>query len=129
MITRQDLKSRWQEMLNATPETFEDEYISLLCENDWIRVLVVQNTDIPAQKRIEIEISLPPESLSIDDFTSLEVKSFVQNLIKHLDYFLRLFEAGFTLDIMTREGIYMAHLELENNPSDSLFDVLLPPTL
>lgn len=132
MITRLELKTRWQQMSTGTPETEEEESVSILCENDWVRILAVRNTDTPEQKRIEVEVCLPPESISPshtspDDFTELEVTKFVQNLIKHLEYLLHLADAGFTLGIMTRDGIYTARLDLRNDPSDTIFDILLPP--
>jgi len=117
--------------VNRTLKSEDEECISILYENDWVRILGVRNTDHSEEKRIEVEVSLPLGSISAppDDITGLEVRSFVQNLIKHLEYLLSLADSGFTLGIMTREGIYTAYLEFENSPSDTMFDVLLPPTL
>jgi len=123
-------------MLRGSPETEEEEFISILFENDWVRILAVRDTGAPEQRRIEVEVSLPPESISIppshtspDDLTGPEVRSFVQNLIKHLEYLLRLADTGLTLGVMTREGIYTAYLDLRDDPSDTMFDILLPPAL
>ncbi len=131
MTSRLELKSRWKQLVNRTLKSEDEECISILYENDWVRILGVRNTDHSEEKRIEVEVSLPLGSISAppDDITGLEVRSFVQNLIKHLEYLLSLADSGFTLGIMTREGIYTAYLEFENSPSDTMFDVLLPPTL
>ncbi len=131
MTSRLELKTRWNQLSNRTLKSEDEECISILYENDWVRILGVRNTDNPEEKRIEVEVSLPLGSVStpLDDITGIEVESFIQNLIKHLEYLLSLADSGFTLDVMTREGIYTAHLELENSPSDTMFDVLLPPTL
>jgi hypothetical protein len=136
MITRLELKTRWKQVLDETLESEEEESVSVLCENDWVRILAVMNTEIPEEKRIEVEVSLPPESIVIssshtspDDLSGLELRNFVQSLIKHLEYLLRLADAGLTLGVMTREGVYTACLELEESPSDTMFDILLPPTL
>ncbi|MHA1942801.1 MAG: hypothetical protein ACW96M_00210 [Candidatus Thorarchaeota archaeon] len=131
MTTRLDLKTKWQQVLKVTPKHEEDEFIATLCENQWVRILAVRNADTTKDMRIEVEVSLPLETISIspDDLTGPEVRSFVQNLIRHLEYLLRLDDAGLTLGVMARESIYTAYLEFDNNPPDTMFDILLPPSI
>ncbi len=128
MITRMELKTKWKQLIDENLDE-EEEAVSVLCENDWVRIFAIKKKDMPEEKRIEVEISLPPESiLTPDDLAGLELRNFVQIIITHLEYLLRLADAGLTLGVMTREGVYTACLELEDGPSDTLFDILLPPT-
>ncbi|MFW9925205.1 MAG: hypothetical protein ACFFDM_00405 [Candidatus Thorarchaeota archaeon] len=131
MLSGLDLKKRWQQAFYRPLDTEEEEYVSVLCESEWVRILAVRSTDSPNVRRIEVEVALPPQSIANvpDDIVGPEVRNFVQNLIKHMEYLLRLDEAGLTLGVMTRDGIYTACLDLVNDPPDSMFDTLLPPQL
>ncbi|MFW9808723.1 MAG: hypothetical protein ACFFE6_04990 [Candidatus Thorarchaeota archaeon] len=131
MISRLELKMRWQEAFSGPLDTEEEEDVSVLCETEWIRILAVRNNETPEVRRIEVEVSLPPQSNvgTPDDIVGGDVRIFVQNLIRHLEYLLQLDEAGLTLGVLPRDGIYTAYLELENIPPDSMFDALLPPKL
>ncbi|MFX1559740.1 MAG: hypothetical protein ACFFBL_04070 [Promethearchaeota archaeon] len=125
MLTFSELKSRCKQAMAEPPPDENEESATVLCQNDWIRILTVRDSDIVDIWRIEVEVSLPPQ-------TNLEsernVKRFIQNLIRYLEYLLRLDNEGLTLDMMSRDGLWTAYLYIKDLPSDSLFKVLVPPS-
>ncbi|MFX1481983.1 MAG: hypothetical protein ACFFCP_02220 [Promethearchaeota archaeon] len=131
MITRSELRDRWQNVSYPAPEPGEEESVSVLYENDWVRILAIRTITPPEEKRIEVEVSIPPNSVSFQsvDPANHEIRRFIQNLIRHLEYLLNLADAGLKLALMTREGIYTAYLEIKNSLSDNVLDSLLPPKI
>jgi hypothetical protein len=123
MINPIELKSRWQEALKSSYMSKEEEYTSIMCENDWVRILATHSSENGG--RIEVEVSLPSQK---DPQSGKDVKDFIQNLIKHLEYLLRLDEKGMTLGVMSRDGLWTAFLDIENLSQNDLFSVLVPPT-
>ena len=111
----------------ATPPTGDtEESVSVLCQNDWVRILVVHDPDSSELWRIEVEVSLPSH---LDSESENDVKAFVKSLIKHLEYLLRLDEEGLTLDAMFRDGLWTACIEIDTLPDDQLFKSLIPPSV
>jgi len=123
MTTHIELKSRWQEALELRHESNEEEYTSVLSENDWVRILAIMDSE--SGGRIEVEVSLPSQE---NPESGEDVKDFIQNLIKHLEYLLRLEEMGMTLGVMSRDGLWTAFLEMDDFSKNDIFSVLVPPT-
>ena len=126
MLTYSELKSRCQKAMATPPIDDMEESVSVLCQNDWVRILVVRDKGIPEHLRIEVEVSLPSHS---DPESGEGVKVFVKNLIEHLEYILRLDEEGLTLDAMFRDGLWTACMEFDTLPDDQLFKSLIPPSV
>lgn len=112
-------------MTRTIPDESE-ESVSVLSQNDWVRILTVCDSDTSEKWRIEVEVSLPSQK---DPQSEKVVKNFLQNLIRHLEYLLRLDEEGFILGVMSRDGLWTAYLDIEGLPQDSLFKALIPPPL
>jgi hypothetical protein len=126
MITYSDLKSKCECALTSpTPEDGE-ESISILCQNEWVRILTVYESETSEKWRIEVEVSLPSQK---NPQSGKDVREFVQNLIKHLDYLLRLDNEGLTLGVMSRDGLWTAYIDFVTLPEDRLFKTLIPPTV
>jgi hypothetical protein len=126
MVTFSELKSKCEQAMIKQNTIKDEESISVLCQNDWVRILVVCDSDANERWRIEVEVSLP---LQKDPGSENEVKNDIQSLIKHLEYLLRLDEEGLTLDEMSRDGLWTAYLEIDDPPPESLFKALIPPSL
>ncbi|OLS30327.1 MAG: hypothetical protein ThorAB25_10850 [Candidatus Thorarchaeota archaeon AB_25] len=126
MLTFSELKSKCKQAIAKQPPFEDEESISVLYQNDWVRILTVHDTDTIENWRIEVEVSLPSQT---DPESGIDVKNFVQSLIKHLEYLLRLDNEGLTLGVMSRDGLWTAYLEIENLPPDSLFKALIPPSV
>jgi hypothetical protein len=126
MLTFSELKSKCQQAMTEPPPDESEESATVLCQNDWVRILTVRDSETLTMWRIEVEVSLPSQ---IESESGKDAKNFLQNLIRHLEYLLQLDDEGLTLGVMSRDGLWTASLEIEEFPSDSLFRALIPPSL
>jgi hypothetical protein len=129
-----DLLQRYRNLVSnpVTSDTYvSGEYVSKLFETPWIKIMVVRYRMAPEICMIEIEVSLPhctiepayPAKTADQD----EARHFIASNLAHLNYLLRLQEAGFSLGILSAEGIWSAILKTNGEPSLKLFKSLLPP--
>jgi len=126
MMTISELKSKCEQAMSKQIASDDEESISVLCQNDWVRILVVRDQDTPEKSRIEVEVCLPSQK---DPDSEDDVRQFIRNHIKHLEYLLHLNNQGLTLSVMSRDGLWTAYLEIDALPHDSLFQGLIPPSL
>lgn len=126
MMTFSELKSKCEQAMAGPLPSESEESVSVLCQNDWVRILTVRDSDTLDKWRIEVEVSLPSQT---DPESGKDVAKFVQNLIRHLEYLLRLDDEGLTLGVMFRDGLWTAYLEIDDLPQDRLFEALIPPSL
>lgn len=119
-----ELKSRCRDAMTCSASEENEEMSSVLCQNDWVRILTVRDSDTIGLWRIEVEVSLPFQK---DPVSGKNVKHFVQDLITHLEYLLRLDNEGLTLGVLSRDGLWTASLEIDDLPEDNLFKALIPP--
>ena len=126
MSTFSELKSKCEKAMRTTIVDESEESVSVLSQNDWVRILTVFDSDTSEMWRIEVEVSLPSHN---DPQSGKDAKNFLQNLMKHLEYLLRLDEKGLTLGVMSRDGLWTAYLDIDDLPQDNLFKALIPPTL
>ncbi|TFG31504.1 hypothetical protein EU528_06100 [Candidatus Thorarchaeota archaeon] len=93
--------------------------------------MIVRYQMAPKICMIEIEVSLPYCSIEptypATEAEQEEARNFIDNNLAHLKYLLRLQKAGFSLGILSAEGIWSAILKVKKNPDLELFDSLLPP--
>ncbi len=125
MSTYSELKSKCEKAMTRTIMDESEESVSVISQNDWVRILTVCDSDTSEKWRIEVEVSLPSQK---DPQSRKDVKNFLQNLIRHLEYLLRLDEEGLTLGVMSRDGLWTAYLEIVDLPPDRMFEVLIPPS-
>ena len=126
MLTYSELRSRCKKAMATPPIGDTEESVSVLCQNDWVRILAVHDPDFSEPWRIEVEVSLPSH---LDSESENDVKVFVKNLIKHLEYLLRLDEEGLILDVMFRDGLWTASIQFDALPDDEVFKCLIPPSV
>lgn len=126
MLTFSELKSKCEQAMTGPPPDENEESVTVLCQNDWVRILTVCDSETLDLWRIEVEVSLPVQK---DPLSGKDVTGFIQNLIKHLDYLLQLDDKGLTLGVMSRDGLWTAYLEIDDLPDDHLFKALIPPSL
>ena len=134
MYQASDLFQRYQNLISnpITSETcISGECVTKLLETLWVKIMVVRYQMAPKICMIEIEVSLPhcniepsyPATASEQD----EAHNFIDSNLAHLKYLLRLQEAGFSLGILSTEGIWSAILKIKGEPSLDLFNSLIPP--
>ncbi|MFW9974843.1 MAG: hypothetical protein ACFFDQ_06245 [Candidatus Thorarchaeota archaeon] len=124
MLTFSELKLRCEKAIARPPNSDSEETVSILFQNDWVRILTVCDSDNSEKWRIEVEMSLPSKK---NHQYGKDAMKFIQNLIQHLEYLIRLDGEGLTLDVLSRDGLWIAYTEIEDLPSDDLFRALIPP--
>ncbi len=114
---------------------YEDERVLLIHETDWARVLFAYNQQSSDIVKLIVEVSFPawvqdlsltgaPNERSPDH--TLQLQTVLHEQIHHLEYLLKLSEAGFSLTIIPEEGFWSAWTLLEDTPSRDLFLLLSP---
>lgn len=130
MNSSPDLYRKLKEILNEPIEASLDspEAVSILFQDDWIRILVVRIAEAPELVTLEIESSLPlharnPYGKSEENSDAREL---LKGTIRTLEYFLRLQESGFELDIIGQDCMWTAHMDFSECPDETILADLLP---
>jgi len=129
-----DLLQKYHDLVSgpvASDTCISGECVSMLLETPWVKIMVVRYQVAPKICTIEIEVSLPhciidPSCPSIT-VRQEEARNFIDSNLVHLKYLLTLQEAGFSLGILSTEGIWSAVLKIKGDPGLELFNTLLPP--
>jgi hypothetical protein len=131
MITSTELLRQYQRILAEPIKDDSEESVSLLFHTDWVKIMIIRDPQSPRASSIEVEISLPPciIELSLNDVDTHPetARKFVKDTISHLEYLLRLEEAGLALGILSAEGIWSASMEVLDCPDEIIFKSLIPP--
>lgn len=131
MFTSTNLMEKYKQIL-AEPITEESaERVTLLSHTDWVRIMIVRSPENIDVCGVEVEVSSPtciidPTSKDFID-EKIPASSFIRNTISHLEYLLKLENAGFLLGIFSAEGFWSASIELTDCPDLDFFDILIPP--
>jgi hypothetical protein len=132
MITPTDLIQKYQRIVTEPIKGEVEESVAFLHRTDWVKIMIVRNLQTPKICSIEVEISLPPciiePSINNTNAHNIIAHKFIEDTISHLEYLLKLEEAGLTLGILSEEGIWCASLEVRACPDESLFETLMPPS-
>ena len=134
MIMASELLQRYHSIISgpiASDTCISGECVSKLLDTSWVKILVTRYQVAPEINTIEIEISLPnciieptyPSPTNEQD----EAHKFIDTNIAHLNYLLGLQKAGFSLGILSTEGIWSAVLKIKDTPGLELFNILIPP--
>jgi hypothetical protein len=122
--------------LNSSNMTDEGDSISVLCQTNWIRIVLVRKSDEPNVVTIEVESSLPKcagvysspkTNSSSTELLEMDDSELLSGMITHLQYMQRLHELGFDLEIIGPDCLWTAYSEFESMPSRKTFEVLVPP--
>ena len=129
-----DLLIRYNEILSQPVyrnSCISGECVSNLCETSWIKMMVVRYQVAPNITSIEIEISLPSCTIEIEypstEESQEQARDYIQKTLDHMNYLLKLQEIGFSLGIISTEGIWSAVLKVRGPPDINLFEKILPP--
>ena len=109
------------------------ECVSKLLETSWVKILVIRYEMAPKICTIEIEVS-PPNCFIEPTYPppkqmKEQAHGYVERTIEHLNYLLRLQDAGFSLGVISTEGIWSAILKIKRTPDQDLFQTILPPKI
>ncbi len=104
----------------------------LLHDDGSVRIYLTKGQDSWEDITLEIEIFMgvrrnqkSSDSGSIDDVSLSRIQLI--ECISHIDYLLRLEEAGFNLEIVLDGCIWTARFYLKSKPSAQLFEIIVPP--
>lgn len=126
-----NLQQRYQKIMEEPLKDDAVESVSLLFCNDWVRIMIIRESQLPDVCSIEVELSMPacvidPSPIESESQQGLAV-SFFEQMISHLEYLLMLRESGFLLGILSTECVWSASLHIQECPDSSFFEMLIPP--
>lgn len=104
----------------------------LLHDDGLVRIYLTKGQDSWEDITLEIEVfmgvrrSQKSFDSELTDDVSLSRTQLIE-CISHIDYLLRLEEAGFNLEIVLDGCIWTARFQLKSRPSDQLFEIIVPP--
>ena len=133
MMQASELESKYRELV-STPITITEynedgESVSLLFENEWVRILVIRQNDV-SDVTIEVESSLPQKcgtKASGSKLSKKETKQILLGALDHLQYLQDLGEIGFDLEIISQDCLWTASQIFRNEIDLSVFEKLCPP--
>jgi hypothetical protein len=113
------------------------EYVIPIYENQYTRILLLKEKKAPDTVRIEIEVNLPQWmwGLSANQYTNgfypnqRTLQRTLEEMIRLFQYLLKLQQAGFKLDFIKDEGIWIAFFDLTAEPTNTFYRQLKPPEI
>jgi len=134
MLIASELLQRYNEIVSESVVSdicISGECVSMLYETSWVKVMVVRYQVAPDICSIEVEISFPDCVIEVvfpsPALAQEQAQKYIGNTVDHMEYLLKLKDAGFSLGILSLEGIWSAVLQIKGTPDVELFESLLPP--
>jgi hypothetical protein len=131
MMTPTELLQQYQRIVAEPINRDLEESVTILCKTDWVKIMIIRDAQLPETCYLEVEISLPPCVIELaannEDAQTGLARKFIEDTISHLEYLIKLEEAGLILGILSAEGIWSASLVIRECPDEKIFEVLIPP--
>ena len=126
------LLQRYNEIISGPVDSdtcISGECVSMLYETSWIKVMVVRYQVAPDTCSIEVEFSFPDCVIEVvfPSPVQEQAQKYIESTVDHMKYLIKLKDAGFSLGILSLEGIWSAVIRIKENPDVKLFESLLPP--
>jgi hypothetical protein len=126
------LQQRYQQIVEAPLKDGVVESVSLLFCNDWVRIMIIRDSQLADVCSMEVELSMPscvidPSPTESKSQQELAVR-FIGQMISHLEYLLKLKESGFLLCILSTDCVWSASMDIQECPGRSFFEMLIPPS-
>ncbi len=141
MTDPSELNKRYEQIIEipAKELSFNEhgESVAVLCQSDWVRILVIQRQDPANLVSIEVELSLPARSTTVPsgkrkkgdlEKAERDTKVLANQVIEHLRYMTLLQDEGFILDLIGQECLWTASRDLKKSPNQEFFELLSPPS-
>lgn len=127
-----DLQQRYQQIMEAPLKNGVVESVSLLFCSDWVRIMIIRDSQLADVCSMEVELSMPscvidPSPTESESQQELAV-SFIEQMISHLEYLLKLKQSGFLLCILSADCVWSASMDIQECPNRSFFEMLIPPS-
>jgi hypothetical protein len=140
MMPHSDVVKAYQRLSTLTPETRFSESCTertvKVYETPHTRIHLLRVPDAPEQVKVEVEVSLPDPLWGLAKTAKTgEPATPNQQVLCHTlkslillhQYLLLLHNAGFTLELVSEEQLWIASLELAEPPTTRLYTLLTPP--
>ena len=103
----------------------DEESLSILYENVWLRILLVKYKSTPKKFSIDVEFSMP----AIEESTDTDASFILTLCLQYLEYIKRLHEQGFLLEVIGQDWLWIASKEFTHAPCIDIFEHLVPPSI
>lgn len=103
----------------------DEESLSILYENEWLRILLVKYMSTPNQFSIDVEFSMP----SIEENSNFEASLILTICLQYLKYIQRLHKQDFLLEVIGQDWLWIASKSFSEPPSLEVFKYLIPPSI
>ena len=123
-MKKNELDQHYQNLLNDLKEISStidvpDELSIIVFTSEWVKIYFVGNV---LNKQISLQVEVAYSGFSQIDDNKLYLA--LENQIRYLQYLLRLYANGFTLDTVAEEGIWFAIKNLKSEPTEELRNLL-----
>ena len=100
------------------------ESITLVWKTNWVAISLVRKLTFPISLSIQAEISMPVPTADND---SIDYAAMPDDVILHMEYLRTLLDAGFALQVIGEECLWMASKDFREIPPPEILDMLMPP--
>ena len=125
---KRNFVSRFQEIVVAPmdPSSIYEtgESITLVWKTEWAAISLVRRLTFPISLTVQVEIHMPVLSADND---SINYMAMPDDMVLHMDYLRGLLEAGFDLQVIGEECLWVASRDFKEVPPSELLDILMPP--
>lgn len=139
MTDSSELIKRYEQIIETPAKELRfnehGESVAILCQSEWVRILVIQRQDPANLVSIEVELSLPAQSTKVSssvrekgDLKEADTKVLANQVIEHLRYMTLLQDEGFTLELIGQECLWTASRDFQESPRQEFFQLLSPPS-
>ena len=123
-MKKKELDQHYQNLRNdldkiSSTVDVQDELSIIIYTSNWVKFYLVGNI---VTKTISIQVEVAYSGISQIDNNKLNLA--LENQIRYLQYLLKLYANGFTLDIVAEEGIWFAIKNLKSEPTEDLRNLL-----
>jgi len=102
------------------------ECVSVLTRTDWLQILLLRYVEDPETLRIEVEVFMPtgqhPEKGSTPN------RKMPLAMIGHMEYIIGLLDAGFSLQVLGDECLWVVSKQFKGLPGSQIVQKLIPPS-
>jgi hypothetical protein len=102
------------------------EWVSVLTRTDWLQILLLRYVEDPETLRIEVEVFMPSGPRLEKDSTG--TRKMPLAMIGHMEYLIGLMDAGFSLQVVGEECLWVASKQFKGLPESQIVQKLVPPS-
>lgn len=126
----EDFVSRFQELVRSQidpSDVYETgESIDLVWKTEWVAISLIRKLTFPISLAVQVEISMPVSTLDND---TMDYSAMPDVVILHMEYLRKLLNAGFVVEVIGEECLWVASKDFGEIPPSETLDILMPPVL